>query len=144
MALITACAFATFAVIVRSNRHINMLPALLVSGVLTGLVGLIASLDQPWVTLHDLLLCFLWGGVMAGIGNALFITASRHLVAAELTLFMLLEFALSPLWVWLFIGETPTQLALAGGLIVISSVAIRSLVEMRASRRLKRGRPTMT
>lgn len=144
MALLTATAFSIFAVIVRSNRHVNMMPALLLSGVFVGLVALIASFENLQVTLHDLILCLFWGGVMAGLGNALFIVASRHLVAAELTLFMLLEFALSPLWVWLFIGETPTRLAFAGGIIVISSVAMRSLVEMRASRRLSRGRPTMT
>lgn len=145
MALVTAVAFSVFAVIVRSNRHVNMLPALLMSGLLVGLVAFVASIGNLQVTLHDLALCLFWGGVMAGIGNALFIVASRHLVAAELTLFMLLEFALSPLWVWMFIGESPTSMALAGGVIVISSVALRSLVEMQGKgRRLKRGRPSPT
>ena len=73
----------------------------------------------------------------------MFITASRQLVAAELTLFMLLEFALGPLWVWLFVNEVPTRWALAGGLLVIGSVGARSIVEMRkAGRPLRRGRPS--
>ncbi len=144
MALITAAAFSTFAVIVRSNRHVNMLPALLLSGLFIAAVGLTASFDRLQISLHDLMLCVLWGGVMSGIGNGMFIIASRHLVAAELTLFMLLEFALSPLWVWLFAGESPTRWALIGGVIVISSVAIRAIIELGSNgRRLKRGRPIL-
>jgi drug/metabolite transporter (DMT)-like permease len=73
----------------------------------------------------------------------MFIFASRHLVAAELTLFMLLEFALGPIWVWVFINEVPTDLTVLGGLVVILSVAIRALFELRRSTpRLKRGRPS--
>jgi drug/metabolite transporter (DMT)-like permease len=143
MALATACGFAGFTVIVRSNRHIDMLPTLLVSSLMILFVAMILRYDDLRVSAHDLALCFLWGGVLSGVGNGMFIVASRHLVAAELTLFMLLEFALSPLWVWIFVGETPTGLALAGGALVIGSVAARALVELRgAGRRLKRGWPS--
>ena len=143
MALATACGFAGFTVIVRSNRHIDMLPTLLVSGVMIAVVAAVMQYDNLGISLHDMLLCFLWGGILSGLGNGMFIIASRHLVAAELTLFMLLEFALSPLWVWIFVGETPTHLAMVGGAMVIGSVAVRTLLELRGSgRRLKRGRPS--
>ena len=89
-----------------------MLPALLLSGLFVTILAGVASLDALFISWNDLLMCILWGGVMSGIGNGMFIIASRHLVAAELTLFMLLEFALSPLWVWMFVGETPTHWAL--------------------------------
>ena len=143
MALLTAASFSAFAVIVRSNRHINMLPALFMSGLFITVVAVVASFDDWAMSLHDILLCVLWGGVMSGVGNGMFIIASRHLVAAELTLFMLLEFALSPLWVWMFVGESPTRWALLGGSIVISSVAIRAIIEMQGnSRPIRRGRPS--
>ena len=143
MALATACCFAGFTVIVRSNRHIDMLPTLLLSGVLIAAVAFAVRFDDLAVPAKDVALCFLWGGVLSGLGNGMFIVASRHLLAAELTLFMLLEFALSPLWVWLFIAETPTAWALMGGALVIGSVTVRALFEMRGTgRRLKRGRPS--
>ena len=143
MALATACGFSGFAVIVRHNRGVDMLPTLLVSGAIIAAVSLIARWDDLGVSLHDLLLCILWGGVLSGIANWLFIVASRHLVAAEVTLFMLLEFALGPLWVWFFIGETPTGWTLAGGATVIAAVAIRAAFELkRGQPPLKRGRPS--
>jgi drug/metabolite transporter (DMT)-like permease len=143
MALVTAFCFAGFAVIVRRNRQVDMLPTLMVSGLAMFVVSFILRWDDLAIPLNDILLCFLWGGILSGVGNALFIVASRHLVAAELTLFMLLEFALGPIWVWLFVSEVPTVWTIVGGVLVISSVTVRALLEMRRSApKLKRGRPS--
>ncbi len=141
MALLTALCFSSFAVIVRRNRKVDMLPTLLVSNGIILLIALLARMDDLGISMHDLLLCILWGGVMSGIANWTFIIASRHLVAAEVTLFMLLEFALGPIWVWLFVGETPTRWTLIGGILVISAVTLRAALELQqSSHYLRRGR----
>ncbi len=49
--------------------------------------------------------------------------AARHTPASNVSLLMLLETILGPFWVWLVIGEAPTDRMLAGGFIVISSLA---------------------
>ena len=142
MALTTALGFSAFAVIVRANRQVDMLPSLLVSSVIIFVLALVMRWGDLGITLKDVMLCFLWGGVLSGIGNTMFIFASRHLVAAELTLFMLLEFALGPVWVWLGVGETPTRWTILGGGIVIFAVTARALLEIRrGSARMKRSRP---
>ncbi len=61
----------------------------------------------------------------------MFIVASRYVVAAEVTLFMLLEFALGPVWVWLFVDEVPTVWTFVGGVLVIASVSLRAVLELR-------------
>ncbi len=138
MALITAVCFSAFAVIVRRNRQVDMLPTLLVSGFLVALVAFLARLDDLGISPRDLLLCILWGGVLSGLANWTFIIASRHLLAAEVTLVMLLEFALGPIWVWLFIGEVPTSWTLVGGALVITAVIVRTVIELKDSRRTPR------
>ncbi len=143
MALITALGFSAFAVIVRRNRHIDMLPALIISGFFVVLISLSVRYDNLAISWWDIGMCVLWGTALSGLGNTLFMIASRHLVAGELTLFMLLEFALSPLWVWIVVRETPSQWALVGGMLVIVAVATRALLEMNGkSGLLKRGRPS--
>jgi len=143
LALLTALSFSAFAVIVRRHRDIDMLPALLVSGLVILAVTTAAKsgdLDIPW---RDMALCFVWGGVLSGLANWLFVVASRHLVAAEVTLFMMLEFTFGPLWVWLFIGETPSGWTLAGGALILAAVLIRALIELRdQAPKLRRGRPS--
>ncbi len=144
MAFLTALGFAGFAVIVRRNRQVDMLPALMVSGIIITAVSAIVRWGELEISVHDILLCILWGGVMSGFGNAMFVAASRHLVAAELTLFMLLEFALGPLWVWLFINEVPGHWTILGGALVIFAVVLRALIELSQARgpKLRRGRPS--
>lgn len=143
MALITALGFSGFAVIVRRNRHIDMMPALLISAVCIVVISLVLRYDDLAISWWDIAMCVIWGGALSGIGNCLFIIASRHLVAGELTLFMLLEFALSPLWVWIVVRETPSQWALAGGSLVILAVATRAMLEMNGKTSLlRRGRPS--
>lgn len=141
MALLTTLGFSGFAVIVRRNREIEMLPTLLVTGLIIAAVTLLVRLDDLGISLRDLALCFLWGGVLSGVANSIFIFASRHLVAAEVTLFMMLEFALGPIWVWLVVEEVPSRWTLVGGILVIAAVAVRAMIELRRSgRQMRRGR----
>jgi drug/metabolite transporter (DMT)-like permease len=48
--------------------------------------------------------------------------ATRHLSAGEVGLLALLETILGPIWVWLGLGERPTDIALIGGMIVIGAL----------------------
>jgi drug/metabolite transporter (DMT)-like permease len=91
MALVTAFCFSIYAVLVRRNRHIDMLPTLLISTVLVIAVAGITKHDRLGISMDDLLLCMLWGGVLSGFTSVCFIVASRYIAAAEVTLFMLLE-----------------------------------------------------
>ncbi|MEQ8440635.1 MAG: DMT family transporter [Alphaproteobacteria bacterium] len=141
MALVTAVGFSTYAVIVRHFRHIDMLPVLLLSSIfLAAMAGAYKAGDWaiPW---WDFWMCVIWGGLLSGIGNVMFLAASRLLLAAELTFFMLLEFALGPLWVWIFVNEVPSSWTLAGGVLIMAAVTIRALWQLQSSRRrLRRGR----
>lgn len=49
----------------------------------------------------------------------------------EIGLFALLETTLGPIWVWLGIGERPSDLALLGGLIVIAALLANGIWGMR-------------
>lgn len=130
MAVLTAVSFALFAVIVRYKRQTEMLPVLLLSSALVVLISLLVKAGDIVVPLRDILLCLFWGGCLSGFVNWTFIIASRHLAAAEVTLIMLLEFSLGPVWVWLFVGETPSGWTVAGGSLIILAVALRAVFEL--------------
>ena len=116
-----------------------MLPVLLISGLINALVGLILLDNDFTISLDDLLLCVLWGAVIQSLGFSMFILAAQSLVAAELTLFMLLEFSLGPIWVWLGVGETPTFFTLVGGSLVLFSVSVLTISELkRGNKRLEK------
>ena len=132
MALLTTLSFSIYAVLVRRNRQVDMLPAILISTLIIMVVVALMRQGELEISRQDLWLCLLWGGVMSGFTSACFIVASRHIVAAELTIFMLLEFALGPVWVWLFVNESPSRWTLVGGGLVICAVLGRSFTEFRS------------
>jgi drug/metabolite transporter (DMT)-like permease len=130
MALLTAVNFALYAVVVRYKRQTEMIPVLLISSAIIIFIALLITGDDLVVPLKDILLALFWGGCLSGFVNWMFIYASRHLAAAEVTLIMLVEFALGPIWVWLFIGEVPTRWTILGGGLIISAVAVRAILEL--------------
>ena len=131
MALVCAFSFSTFVIILRKSRNIDMLPANMVSGFLVIIVSFVVSLGNMKVPIHEILLCFLWGGVLSGFVNSVFIFSTKFLLASEATFFMLLEFSLGPFWVWIFLNETISQETFYGGIIVMVNVAVYSFLEIK-------------
>lgn len=66
MALITAFLFSTFAVLIRINKKIEMLPSLIIGGMVSLLVALVVTQIKLEASLHDILLCFVLGGGIVG------------------------------------------------------------------------------
>ena len=134
MAFLCAVGFSSYAIIIRRNRRLEMLPTLILSNLIIMLVALLFTWDNLSISRNDLLICFILGGLLSATVNTLFLIAAKHLFAAELTLFMLLEFTLGPIWVWIFVNEVPTSWTLVGGSIVISAVFLKSVSELRKAK----------
>jgi len=130
LALVSAACFALYTVLLRGSRHKEMLPVLLISALVIIVVAALVRAGDLRISTHDLILCLIWGGLLTGTAHWLFIISSRHLAAAEVTLFLLLELALGPILVWLMIGEQPSGRTLAGGALIILAVAGRAALEL--------------
>lgn len=88
------------------------------------------------VTPRDFVLMLILGAVTIGLGIAFVSLAAPNLPPAEVSLLVLLESALAPIWVWLFLSEAMSTKEIIGGLIILISVAILSMGR-RIERRLK-------
>ena len=137
LGLLAALCFSGFAVIVRKYRNVDMLPTLVVSSVIILVVSLAARYNDLVISPRDMVLCFIWGAILSGFANWVFIIASRYLIAAEVTLFLMLEFSLGPIWVWMLVGEIPTDMTVIGGAMVIGAVACRSVVQLLLARKTR-------
>ncbi len=116
--------------ILRHARAVNMIPAMALSGLLVGLIA--SPLAQP-VELgqSQLLYLLIMGLFVVPVSFALITLGPRYLPAPEVSLLLLLETVLGPLWVWLVIGEAPGPLALAGGAVVVATLAAHSALALR-------------
>jgi drug/metabolite transporter (DMT)-like permease len=116
----------------RHAANIDMLPTVLIAG----LVSIPLALVFAWpleATARDLAMLALMGAFQLALGCALMTVAVRHLPAAEIGLFALLETILGPLWVWLAYDEQPHDLAFVGSLVVVGALAANALLGWRAS-----------
>jgi len=125
-------AFA-LALIFVTLRHNPSLPLLLVIG-----LGSLASGTSGWLIIGPAQMTD--GTVWAVLVSALLILplsffalneASRHTAATNVSLLLLLETVLAPIWVWLGTGEAPTPRMMAGGTVVVMTLAVYVLSARR-------------
>jgi drug/metabolite transporter (DMT)-like permease len=134
-ALIVALCSASHVTIIRRHRARNLAAVTLPAAVAASAVALLFA--QPLlVSVSDIGLLLLLGGVQMSLGLTCFILALRHLPAAEVTLIALLEPILGPIWVWLAVGEQPAGTTLLGGAIVLSALVAHVTLAARNARPL--------
>lgn len=133
-ALLAGVTYAVLIVILRRLRSVDMLPALIASGVMASLAASLIAGDVA-VPVNDILLGLLMGAVQTATGFGLIMLATRRVPAAEASLMALVEPILGPTWVWILLAETPTRMALVGGVIVLGAVVLQTVASVAAERR---------
>jgi len=97
------------------------------------MVALIALLfvDKLKLEGNDLTIIPLMCIMCVAIPFVLITLAPRYITAAEVNLFFLLETILGPLWVWLVIHEQPSIETIIGGIVIIGTIAVHSIMALR-------------
>ena len=128
-------AVLAFAVMIVSLRKIgdarNTMPAVSLAGFTAALLC-IPFMTTFQISGHDLLMAMCLGSVQVGLGFILITLGSRSVPAAQVPLLALGETALSPLWVWLLVNETPARNTLIGGAIVFAAVVFQGYMGLKS------------
>lgn len=91
------------------------------------LIALPLALPVASSTPADWLIVVYLGVFQIGLAYLLISAALPHVPALEVSLLLLLEPVLSPIWAWLALGESPGVLAVAGGAVILLATALRAL-----------------
>lgn len=135
-ALVTALGVAISFSIARRNRSVSMIPAIGLSSVLAGLFAL--PFAMPIAESADKVIpIVLLGLVVAPIGVSLLVIGPRYLPAADVSLLLLLEAVIGPLWVWWMLKEFPGIYTLIGGAFVLMTLAVSNLIPLMRRRQRK-------
>lgn len=124
LALLIPVSVGLYNVVLRSDGGADPVVPALIAGIALGVVsGVIAlATDGLGVSWRDAGLATLTGGVALGLGLPLFNLGHRSVAAAKVSLLLMTEIVLAPLWVWIWPGETPAVGTLIGGAIVLATV----------------------
>ncbi len=130
LGLLTAFGLATGAVIIRSAKKIDLVPSAMFGKLLVAIVAFYFA-DNLTLKGNDFIIIPLMCIMCVAIPFVLVTIAPRYITAAEVNLFFLLETIFGPLWVWLVIKESPSIETVFGGVIIIITIAIHSILSLK-------------
>ena len=137
MALVSALSFSVMLVLARRSGKTDVLGGTFAGGVFAVTIGLVLSLifgTGLSVGGFDMGISLFMGAFSIGIGIAFVTWGASYVPAAEVSILVLIESVLGPLWPWIVLGETLSKHEVIGGMIVLGSVVAFALVSRRASR----------
>jgi len=126
-AMLSAVAFAWVVLFLRKQKDGSPFESVLLGNLIAALVGtpfMFESMPdaRSWLGL------ILLGVFQLGLAYIFFTAAIKQVSALEAALVPVLEPLLNPLWVVLFVGETPSGWACAGGVLVLLAVTARGIL----------------
>lgn len=133
VSVLVPMSFAGQTLALRRYRNVDMVPAICVGGFLTffaaGILGFFfgnagGGFD---VSPRNVLILSLMGPLQLSLPLIFYVLGARSVPAVTLSLVVMLDAVINPLWPWLFLGETPGKAAFIGGAIIIGAVVMSIL-----------------
>lgn len=135
LALASGLCFACYFLLLRhsTSRAVNRASSVIYGNLLLVLIAAPVGLKAlPHMTSHDALSVIYLGVVQIGLAYTLFTVAmARGVRSLDAGIVGYVEPVLNPLWVFLILGERPSEWALLGGAIIVAAVVCHTLVEAR-------------
>lgn len=129
----TACGMAGALICLRHEQTANSLVVICIGAFISAGFAFFMA-DTLTLTGTDPFFVPLLGAVVLPLAMGLITIGPSYIPAAEVALLMLLEMALGPLWVWLGVGEIPTDQTMVGGTIVLITLGMHSLLTRRENK----------
>ncbi len=135
LALLAGVAHAWLGLFLRKQKDASPYESILLGNMLTAVIGLPFMLGAS-LSILDWTGLALLGVFQLGFSYILYAYAIKRVRALDAMLIFMIEPILSPIWVFLVVGESPGRWAIVGGAVVIISVTIRSIHALGGSGRL--------
>lgn len=121
-------------VIIRSGKEVNMIPANALGNLAVAPIALLMGAAPFQVSGGDAGLLLLLGGLVLPLSFAMITLGPRYLQAPEVSLILLTETVVGPIWVWLALGEIPHIRSLIAGGLIVTTLVIHTLLSFRQHR----------
>ncbi|UTW10512.1 DMT family transporter [Marinobacterium rhizophilum] len=129
-ALVLAASMGMMFTLLRRFQALPRLPIIAMAGAIAALISwplatplTLAPASYGWLALMGL--------IQIPLATILIMTAPRYLPSTEVSLFLLLETVLGPIWVWLLLGETTSIHTLVGGTAILGAISVNTWLALR-------------
>jgi drug/metabolite transporter (DMT)-like permease len=131
MAILCALFMAATLVLINARPSINSIAAIGLGALLAAIFALFMGADTTAATTRDLVVLAANGGFVIPVAMGLITYGPKLISAPEVSLIMLLETVLGPLWVWLVLNEQPPTQTFVGGSLVIGAIVVNAWLSFR-------------
>lgn len=139
MALGATTMWGSNIVIIRSGKDVNMIPANVLGNLSVVPIVLFLGAHPLNVVPADAGILLLLGGLVLPVSFAMITLGPRYLQAPEVSLILLTETILGPLWVWLVLAEVPHTRTMVAGLLIIGTLIVHTLMSLSKPLPVNRG-----
>ena len=129
MGLGVAFALAVNFTIIRKDKEAPFVLAMAIGAICAAGLGIVFAETLYWPPLPNMAAIALTGMFILPLSFVTLSYAARYVSSSTVSLIMLSETVLGPLWVWWGIGESPSIMMLISGAIVLPALAVFLIYE---------------
>jgi len=137
IAVLAACNAGGNLTMLRRHPQLGRMPLVCIGGLIMA-VMVWPLADPLQVSPQGFFYLGIMGLVQMPLALFLIAQSTRYLPSPEVSLFLIVETVLSPIWVWFVLGEVPPAMTYVGGSLIVLTLILHSWMGMREVKRLRR------
>ena len=128
IALISGLAFASFFLGMKKNDPKFQNSSIFYGNVLVAIISIPFLFSLETLKTDDFLMVTFLGVFQIAFAYAFFSAGLKRIFAVEASIISMIEPVLNPVWVFIGYGEIPSVTGIIGGIIILTSITVRSLI----------------
>lgn len=129
-ALICANLFSLSFVFLSHHTNIDRVILICLSGLFLTILTFFFN-ESLVIDMKNLLYILAMGIFITPISRVLLSSGTKYISASEVSLLMIIETVMAPIWVWLFLNEIPSSYTFIGGGIILITLIVNSIYTMK-------------
>ena len=129
-ALLCTALFATSFVLLSRYKDMDRILLTALSGLSLSIIAFFFC-DELEIDFKTLFIVMTMGLLISPISRVLLGNGAKYISASEVSLLMIIETIMAPIWVWIFLDEVPSSYTFIGGSIIVVTLIANSLYTLK-------------
>lgn len=130
-ALVCTILFAISFVLLARYKKVSRVALTAISGIVVSSISFFL-VDSLYIDFKTLVIVMIMGLLITPISRVLIGNGTKYINASEVSLLMIIETIMAPIWVWLFLNEVPSSYTFIGGSIIFLTLIVNSVYTMKS------------
>ncbi len=129
-ALLCTAFFATSYVILSRYKEMDRVILTAFSGLALSIIAFFFC-EELLIDFKTLMIVMTMGLLISPISRVLLGNGAKYISASEVSLLMIIETIMAPIWVWMFLDEVPSSYTFIGGSIIVATLLVNSIYTLK-------------